>query len=187
MNRFLLQSLTVAAIAASLLCARAQDTNLPAAPIVTPPPPAAPATDLSAPANLPPAVAPDTSAAAPAKAKPSKPKAAKPAGTAFHGQIDATDKLAMTLTVSSKGKSHVIAVTSKTRFTKDGKPAIFQDATVGENVAGSYKKAKTGKLEAISVRFGVKPAAEKPAKAKKSKASQPPKPAAESESAPKTP
>ena len=186
MNKFLVQSLTVAVVAASLWCARAQDTNLPAAPVVTPPATPAPAaTDLSAPTNLPPAVAPDAGAAAAAKAKPSKPKAAKPAGTAFHGQLDATDKVTMTLTVSSKGKSRTFAVTSKTRFTKDGKPAIFPDATIGDEVAGYYKKAKNGKLEAISVRFGAKPAAsEKPEKAKKAHAAQP---AAESEPAPKTP
>jgi hypothetical protein len=184
MNKFLVQSLTVAVVAASLWCARAQDTNLPAFPVVTPPAAPAPAaTDLSTPTNLPPAVAPDASA--PVKAKPSKPKAAKHPGTAFRGQLEATDKLAMTLTVSSKGKSRTLAVTSKTRFTKDGKPAILSDATIGDQVAGYYKKAKRGQLEVISVRFGAKPAAsEKPAKAKKPKAAPP---AAETEPAPKTP
>ncbi len=186
MNKFLVQSLTVTVVAASLWCARAQDTNLPAAPVTTPPAAPAPAaTDLSTPTNLPPAVAPDASAAAPAKAKPSKPKAAKPPGTAFRGQLEATDKVTMTLTVSSKGKSRTLAVTSKTRFTKDGKPAILSDATIGDEVAGYYKKAKHGQLEVISVRFGAKPAAsEKPAKAKKPKAAPP---AAETEPAPKTP
>jgi hypothetical protein len=185
MNKFLVQSLTVAVVAASLWCARAQDTNLPAAPVVTPPVvPAPAATDLSAPSNLPPAVVSDASVAAPAKAKPSKTKAAKRAGTAFHGQLEATDRLAMTLTVSSKGKSRTLAVTPKTRFTKDGKPAIFSDATIGEEVAGYYKKAKDGTLDVISVRFGAKPAPERTAKAKKSKAAPT---ATEPEPAPKTP
>jgi hypothetical protein len=58
----------------------------------------------------------------------------------------------MTVTV---GQS-TINVTSDTKITKDGKAATFSDITVGENVAGSYKKDDAGKLNATMIRIGEK-------------------------------
>jgi len=101
--------------------------------------------------------------AKPAPKKATKPAGKKPTGTPFTGKLESVDKAAMTLTIAGKEKSRVIHVTSKTRFLRDGKPAIYTDAAVGEEIAGSAKKAKDGSLEAVSVRFGAKPA--KPAKA----------------------
>jgi len=49
-----------------------------------------------------------------------------------------------------------IAVTSSTKITKDGQPAVFADITAGETVGGAYKKDDAGKLNAMSVRIGEK-------------------------------
>lgn len=111
-------------------------------------------------------VAPDPAAqaaqanptATPAPAKKEKPKAPPAPGTPFSGTISAVDKTAMTLTVEGKSKSHTLHVTSKSRFTKDGKPAMFSDAVIGEESAGYYKKAKGGDLQLVSARFGAKAA-----------------------------
>jgi hypothetical protein len=80
----------------------------------------------------------------------------------FHGKIAAVDKIAMTITLEGKEAQRVLQITSETRFTKDGKPATLDDAVVGEQIAGSYKKTDDGKMEALSVRLGPKPEAEKP-------------------------
>ncbi len=171
MNKFFAQTVTLATLVAALMCARAQDTNPPAVPPPSTPLPMPLNTDLGTPTNLPAATAETPApAAAPAKAKPTKPKARKPAGTPFRGQLEAVDRVGMTFTISSKaGKRRTFEITSQTRFTKDGKPAIFSDGVIGDEVAGYAKKAKNDKFEAVSVRFGPKPTPnEKPAKAKKS-------------------
>ncbi len=98
-------------------------------------------------------------AATAAPAKKEKPKAPPAPGTPFSGTISAVDKTAMTLTVEGKSKSHTLHVTSKSRFTKDGKPAMFSDAVIGEESAGYYKKVKGGDLQLVSARFGAKSAA----------------------------
>lgn len=130
-----------------------------------------PTTDL-APASAAPAEPPATDkakAAAPAKPKAAKPKSAS--GTTFRGTLGAVDRTAMTLTIEGK-KKHTCHVTSKTRFTKDGKPAMFSDATVGETVSVSVKKGKSGKYDAQTVRLGAKaePAKKTTQPAKKPKA-----------------
>ena len=84
---------------------------------------------------------------APAMAAP-----AKKAGTAFHGKIAAVDTAAMTITVGEL----TISATSATKITKDGKPATLSDLTVGETVAGSYKKDDAGKLNATGIHAGDK-------------------------------
>jgi hypothetical protein len=71
----------------------------------------------------------------------------------FHGKVAAVDSAAaMTFTVGTM----TIAVTSDTKITKDGQPAVFADITPGATVRGSYKKDATGKLTAVSVRIGEK-------------------------------
>lgn len=91
----------------------------------------------------------------------------KPASTPMKGKIDGLDAVAKTITVGTR----TFAVTSTTKLTKDGKPATFSDAKVGEEVGGAYKTNAEGKLELTSLRIGPKPAAtEKPAKAKTEKA-----------------
>ena len=70
----------------------------------------------------------------------------------FHGKVTAVDTNAMTLTVGTL----TLQVTSDTKITKDGKPAKLSDGVVGEPVRGSYKKTDDGKLNAVTVHFGVK-------------------------------
>jgi hypothetical protein len=77
--------------------------------------------------------------------------APKKHGLPFHGKVAAADAAAMTFTVGTL----TFGVTSSTKLTKDGKPAVFADITVGQNVSGSYKKDDAGKLIAASVKIGV--------------------------------
>lgn len=82
--------------------------------------------------------------------------APKKHGLPFHGKVASVDATAMTFTVGTM----TIGITSATKISKDGKPAVFADITAGENVSGSYKKDEAGKLSATSVRVGApKPAA----------------------------
>jgi hypothetical protein len=92
-------------------------------------------------------------------------KAKKTALLIFAGKVSAVDTNAMTLTV---GK-HVFDITAETKITKDGQPAAFADATVGETASGTYKKESDAKLSAVTVSFSTKAAATK--KKKKAAAS----------------
>jgi hypothetical protein len=78
----------------------------------------------------------------------------------YHGKVTAVDSAAMTFTIGE-----VYAISSTTKITKAGQPAVFADITVGENVSGSYKKDADGKNMVASVRIGSKkPAAQPDAK-----------------------
>ena len=77
-----------------------------------------------------------------------KKKAAHP----FHGKLAAVDKIAKTIQV---GES-TYQITSDTKITKAGKPAILDDGVVGEDVGGYVKPTADGKMAAVSVRFGPK-------------------------------
>jgi hypothetical protein len=68
----------------------------------------------------------------------------------FHGKVVSVDSAAMTFTVGTM----TIAISSTTKITKDGQPAIFADITAGEMVSGSYKKDAEGKMNASSVKIG---------------------------------
>ena len=70
----------------------------------------------------------------------------------FKGKITAADKTAQTITVGKQTYN----VTSRTRFMKDGKPATFDDAKVGEEVGGQARK-DGDKLNLVSLRIGPKP------------------------------
>lgn len=108
--------------------------------------PAAPEPTLAAPVRP----------AAVAKAK-SKPKPVAAPGTALRGTVIATDRATMTLTVDlGHEKIREYRVSSKTRFTRDGKPGIFADVVVGEDVAGYSRKVKDGPDELVVLRIGVK-------------------------------
>jgi hypothetical protein len=91
--------------------------------------------------------------AAPAQTEPAKPK--KHEGLVFRGTVSAVDAKAMTLTVAKR----TFEVTSETKITKDGKPAILSDIAVGDKVGGAYKKTDD-KLTATTINVGKKPAAE---------------------------
>ena len=85
----------------------------------------------------------------------------------FTGKITAVDAAAKTVTLSGE-KARVLNVTSETRITKDGQPATFADAKVGEEVAGAYREMD-GKLNAVSLRVGPAPAKKKKADGEKKK------------------
>ncbi len=143
-----------------IMGARAQNAA-PGVPPITPPPPLDTNQPMTlAPLTNEPALAPLTpeqpKAEAPKEA--AKPKPKKPAVPSYHGKVTAVDKLAMTFTVSGKGKikDHTFAVTSQTRFIKGGKPAVFAAAAVDETVTVTAKKGKKGKMEAVTVRIGGK-------------------------------
>ena len=76
--------------------------------------------------------------------------APKKHGLPFHGKVAAVDSAAMTFTVGTM----TIGITSTTKITKDGQPAVFSDITTGEMVRGSYKKDDEGKMNATLVRIG---------------------------------
>jgi hypothetical protein len=77
---------------------------------------------------------------------------AKKHGVPFRGTVSAVDAKAMTVKLASR----TFSVTSETKITKEGKPAVFADITVGERITGQYKKDSTGKLEATIIHIGGK-------------------------------
>jgi len=84
--------------------------------------------------------------------------APKKHGSLLHGKVAAVDATAMTFTV---GNSTAV-VSSATKITKNGQPAVFADITVGETVVCTYKKDDAGKLNAATVRIGGKKSATPP-------------------------
>jgi len=80
--------------------------------------------------------------------------AAKPRAIPFRGKVAVVDKQAKTLKVGER----VFQITSETKLVKAGKPATLDDAAVGDEVGGQYVTAEGGKLQALSVRLGPKPA-----------------------------
>lgn len=85
----------------------------------------------------------------------------------FNGKINEIDKAAKTISIG-KEKKRTIQVTDSTKITKSGKAATLEDASVGDEVGGTYRD-NAGKLEAVSLRVGPKPEAEPKAAAKKKK------------------
>jgi hypothetical protein len=83
---------------------------------------------------------------------PSATMPAKKHGATFKGKVSAVDATAMTVTVASKTYN----ITSETKITKDGKPATLADVVVDDTVGGTYKTDASGKLNALTLRDGVK-------------------------------
>jgi hypothetical protein len=81
----------------------------------------------------------------------------------FHGKVDTMDKAAGTLKIGER----TFHVTPGTKITKDGKPAAFEQAVVGEEVGGAFQQADGGRLELTSLRIGPKPAKEEKQEEKK--------------------
>lgn len=71
------------------------------------------------------------------------------------GKITSKDTQAKTLKVDER----VFHVTSATRFTKDKKPATFEDAKVGEEAVIFYRESHGKKLNIVTLRIGPKPEA----------------------------
>jgi hypothetical protein len=85
-------------------------------------------------------------------------KPAKEKGLPFRGTLGSINRSESSITVKGKEKDRVFKITSQTRILKDGKAAKLDDGVVGEEVAGYAKETASGTLEAISLRFGTKPA-----------------------------
>jgi hypothetical protein len=135
MKRTILK-IAVCALLVTPVLSRAQDTNSMAAPALLPPPPpivAAPAAEMPAETNAP--------------AKPKKPRTSLVA----KGKVLDVDTNAMTLTVGKR----TYEITSETRITKGGKPAILSDIAVDDKVGIAYKKAD-GKFNALTINDGKK-------------------------------
>ncbi len=86
----------------------------------------------------------------------------------FNGKINEIDKTAKTISIG-KEKKRTIHITAKTRIMKAGKTATLEDAAVGADVGGTYRESADGKLEAVSLRIGLKPEGEAKAETKKKK------------------
>jgi hypothetical protein len=112
---------------------------------------------------VPSAMAVDTNA-------PAKKALAKPRARPVAGKVAVIDSAMKILTLSGE-KKQVLQVTSETKITKGGKPAMFSDIVVGEVIGGSVVE-EDGKLKLKSLRIGPKPESDKAKKTKK-------KPAAE--------
>ena len=95
------------------------------------------------------------------------PKAKKAKGMVFNSKIKSVDKTAKTITLNRE-KSNVLQITSQTKITKDGKPAVFDDI-VADEVVGGLAREKDGKLEVVSLRVGPKPGTEGKPKKEKNK------------------
>jgi hypothetical protein len=80
----------------------------------------------------------------PAATAPAHPKHGLPT----HGKVAAVDTSAMTFTIGT----NTYAVTSETKISKLGKPAVLSDVAVGENVNVYYRKDDDGKSTAVTVR-----------------------------------
>jgi len=78
----------------------------------------------------------------------------RPKQLPFRGKVGAVDKTAKTITLEGKEKSRTFQITSGTKITKDGKPAVLDDVTVGESVRGVAKENAAGKLEAVTLKVG---------------------------------
>ena len=94
----------------------------------------------------------DTATNAPAASEQSPPAKKHSAVLPFHGDLASVDTNAMTFVVGTR----TFEITSDTRITKGGKPAVLEEGVVGQPVSGAYKKTSEGKLDAVTVHFGKK-------------------------------
>jgi hypothetical protein len=84
-----------------------------------------------------------------------KEAAAAPRTIPFRGKIAAVDKQANTVKVGER----TFQINSDTRITKAGKAGTLDEATIGEEVGGSYREGTDKKLNVVSLRIGAKPEA----------------------------
>jgi len=116
----------------------------PALPLVAPPLPAEGPTSAPPTGEL---LTPSGAVEAPKPAAPAKPAPPKLPGIGVRGTVKAVDTKAMTVTVavSGKGKAteHVVQISSTSRYTRDGKPAIVSEIAVGDAFNGRVKKKKS--------------------------------------------
>ena len=74
----------------------------------------------------------------------------------FRGKISAVDKTTKTITLEGKEKSRTFQITSASKITKDGKPAVMDDVIVGQTVGGLAKETAAGKWEVVTLNIGAK-------------------------------
>jgi hypothetical protein len=82
----------------------------------------------------------------------------------FRGKVSAVDKTKKTVTL--EGKSHAFQITSATKITKAGKPAVIDDVIVGQTVGGLAKETAAGKWELVTLNTGAKAGKDKDAEKK---------------------
>lgn len=80
-------------------------------------------------------------------------KDALPRALPFRGKIGAVDKQSKTIKVGER----TFQVTSDTKINKAGKAATLDDASVDEEVGGSYREGANKKLNLVSLRIGARP------------------------------
>src|SRR5438552_9142035 len=80
----------------------------------------------------------------------------RPKQIPFRGKVGAVDKTAKTVTLEGKEKSRTFQITSATKITQDGKPAVIDDIIVGQTVGGSAKQTAAGKWEVVTLNIGAK-------------------------------
>ncbi len=84
----------------------------------------------------------------------------KPKQMPFRGKVSAVDKTAKTITLEGKEKGRTFQITSATKITKDGKPSVLDEVTVGESVGGLAKE-DAGKWQILTLNVGAKGGKEK--------------------------
>lgn len=95
------------------------------------------------------------------KSAPARPGAVTP-GTKrdtypFRGKVASFDTNALALKLEGKAAQRVVLITSQTRLTKQGQPAVADDLKAGEEVGGTLRKSPEGREEALLIRIGPKP------------------------------
>jgi len=85
----------------------------------------------------------------------------------FRGKIGTVDKTAKTVTLEGKEKSRTLQITSASKITKNGKPAVIDDMIVGQTVGGLARETATGKWEVVTLSIGAKSENEKAKAAEK--------------------
>jgi hypothetical protein len=89
-------------------------------------------------------------------------KAEKKKQVPFRGKVSAVDKVAKTVALEGKEKQRVFQITSATKITKDGKPAVLDNINAGDSVGGLARENAAGKLEIITLNVGAKAGKAKP-------------------------
>jgi hypothetical protein len=82
------------------------------------------------------------------------------------GKICAVNPVDKTIAFEGKPRSGVLYVRSNTRMMKNGEPATFDAAVVGEQIAGRVRSVGGDKFDAVSLRFGSKAQGQPAPKAK---------------------
>jgi hypothetical protein len=82
--------------------------------------------------------------------------AAKGRTMPYRGKITALDKTAKTISLAGKEKDRVFQVIAETRILKDGKPVLWEEVQVGEQVRGQARLVDQGNPELLSLYLGPK-------------------------------